>query len=1086
MKIRLLTIILLQIFIQFYIFCNQEDEYDYYNKAFKYYFETPSNIDSAFFYANKSYSYYKSGDDFEKRVKLLLLKCRIYYLRFYTDSMRIYLSEAENSSIKKGIIIPELYELKGLFNTLEQNKEEAIDNLNRAIDLYKRKSKNNSNIPRVIRYIGNVYYNSDKYQKAAEYYFVAKEMAEKTNNYNELAKTNHSLGLCYYLMGDFNNAFKYFNITVSLVDQYKLYDDYEKAVLFVGLASLYNNSAELDKAIELYQKAETLIISQFNEYHPSLIDIYILYGILLYNKQELERAGNYLTKALNLIDYHKTHKKSDIVSVYYYLGTIASNLKKYDEALNFFNKAEQYSKVKANYLSAGINEGIAMVYSDIKKYDLAEKYYLKSLNGKINKYGINSYTVALTYQRLGNFYSETDQFIKSLLYFNKAIDLLKKLSLQNQDSVNNVELAWSYYYLAKVYLKHNDALKSLKTVQKSFISLIPEFKNELVDINPVIEKANQNLLAILCFKLKADAFSLNFLKTNDIKDLQKSLLCYKNAITLLMRYRSSFFSINDQLYFTDTYQEIFNTALKICSQLKNITNDKKYDEEAFNIIENNKASILLMSIKNSEAKITAKIPDSLIVKEKQINSRIEYVKNIINEEKFNENINISKISVLKNELFNLEKQKESLIYFLEKNFKKYYQLKYYSYVNSLNYIKKRLKNDEVLLEYYIADSVLHSILITNNNQIWHTQKLSTDFYQNIKIFSDVINPIEYLKNPDKNLELYISASNVLYYYLIKPFENFLKENIIIIPDPDFGYLPFEILANISDKNYSDYKSIPYLINSYNISYSYSSNLLFENNRQKREKISILYAFGTTFLNDTTKIARNNLRGKFNGAYKPIPGVKDEIMQISKLLPSKIYLDNNATENNFKAIFNKSGIVHIATHTYIDESNPMYSKLIFYPVDSIEDGLLNAYELYNMNTKISMAVLSACKTGFGKSYKGEGIMNFARAFIYAGCPTVIMTLWLVEDNSSAVLMKYFYKFLIKGKSISESLRLAKLEFLRTADALHSHPYFWSGYVLIGIQNPLFYKPLWILYIFIPLFIIVIGILIYLYRKKKVKC
>jgi CHAT domain-containing protein len=134
---------------------------------------------------------------------------------------------------------------------------------------------------------------------------------------------------------------------------------------------------------------------------------------------------------------------------------------------------------------------------------------------------------------------------------------------------------------------------------------------------------------------------------------------------------------------------------------------------------------------------------------------------------------------------------------------------------------------------------------------------------------------------------------------------------------------------------------------------------------------------------------------------------------------------------------------------------MYSKLAFTQnVDSFEDGFLNTYEIYNMKYNARLAVLSSCKTGYGKIQKGEGVMSLARGFMYAGCPSIVMTLWEVSDRSGAKLMKDFYKSLKKGKNKTVSLREAKLEFLRKADQLKAHPFFWSTYVAIGDSSSLY--------------------------------
>ena len=120
----------------------------------------------------------------------------------------------------------------------------------------------------------------------------------------------------------------------------------------------------------------------------------------------------------------------------------------------------------------------------------------------------------------------------------------------------------------------------------------------------------------------------------------------------------------------------------------------------------------------------------------------------------------------------------------------------------------------------------------------------------------------------------------------------------------------------------------------------------------------------------------------------------------------------------------------------------------------EDGFLNIYELYNMDPKARMAVLSACNSGTGELKSGEGIMSLARAFFYAGVPNIVMTLWTVTDRQSYHLMLSFYKQLSKGRRAESALRKAKLEYLENALPGYQHPRYWSGYILIGNPENLF--------------------------------
>ncbi len=132
----------------------------------------------------------------------------------------------------------------------------------------------------------------------------------------------------------------------------------------------------------------------------------------------------------------------------------------------------------------------------------------------------------------------------------------------------------------------------------------------------------------------------------------------------------------------------------------------------------------------------------------------------------------------------------------------------------------------------------------------------------------------------------------------------------------------------------------------------------------------------------------------------------------------------------------------------------------------------------------MAVLSSCKTGVGKLMKGEGVMSLARGFMYAGCPSIVMTLWEVSDKSGARLMEGFYKSLKQGNSKAEALREAKLDFLKNADNLKANPYFWSTYVVIGDSSPLFKKSLAYLYWLTAILLIVAGGLLFYFRRQRI--
>jgi CHAT domain-containing protein len=112
-----------------------------------------------------------------------------------------------------------------------------------------------------------------------------------------------------------------------------------------------------------------------------------------------------------------------------------------------------------------------------------------------------------------------------------------------------------------------------------------------------------------------------------------------------------------------------------------------------------------------------------------------------------------------------------------------------------------------------------------------------------------------------------------------------------------------------------------------------------------------------------------------------------------------------------------------------------------------NGFLPAYEVYNLRLNADLVVLSACQTALGEDIRGEGLVGLTRAFMYAGTPRVVASLWRVPDSATAALMERFYRALLAGnRRPAEALRLAQ-ESVR-AERRWSAPYYWAGFTLVG--------------------------------------
>ena len=270
------------------------------------------------------------------------------------------------------------------------------------------------------------------------------------------------------------------------------------------------------------------------------------------------------------------------------------------------------------------------------------------------------------------------------------------------------------------------------------------------------------------------------------------------------------------------------------------------------------------------------------------------------------------------------------------------------------------------------------------------------------------------------------------------------------------YFPFEALIteHIKIESGIKYSKLPFLVKKYPVSYEQSASvmksLIAEKEARKKpasgsKRLVALVILYMKMVDDSDFHLRNKYkRLKYSGTE-----VKD-IASFFKKGNAIIYLMKDATEGNVKrkGALDNFNYIHFATHGYIDEAKPDFSSLVLTKEkNSEEDGLLQASEIFNLNLNADLVVLSACQTGLGKLVRGEGIVGLTRAFMYAGTPTVMVSLWSVSDISTATLMKEFYGKLVKENlSKTEALRNAQLTML--ADEKFAHPFYWAPFVIFG--------------------------------------
>jgi CHAT domain-containing protein len=293
------------------------------------------------------------------------------------------------------------------------------------------------------------------------------------------------------------------------------------------------------------------------------------------------------------------------------------------------------------------------------------------------------------------------------------------------------------------------------------------------------------------------------------------------------------------------------------------------------------------------------------------------------------------------------------------------------------------------------------------------------------------------------------AAAKLYDLLLKPAQAKLrgKNNIVVAPDSSLWDLPFQALVTNTNR---------YLIEDAAITYAPSLTVLREMTKRRMDQSTAqaptsLLAVGNSQLRAAENVKRtgSSLR---NHNLDPLPEAAEEVQALGRLsgaARSTFYVGNQAREDLVKREAGRASILHFTTHGTLNNASPMYSYLTLAEGGPNDDGMLEAWELMQLDLKAELAVLSACETARGRIGAGEGMIGFSWAMFTAGVPSIVVSQWKVESAGTRDLMVNFHRALISSTvtpNKTEALRQAALKLMRNPAT--SHPFYWAGFVLVG--------------------------------------
>lgn len=844
-----------------------------------------------------------------------------------------------------------------------------------------------------------------------------------------------------------------------------------------NLGILHKNLSQYDLALKYYDAAESVYLSNSFTDNSFLLRIYGNKANIYSMKGDFNKALEYSEKAIRSVPESKGPallKQNTISSLYLNAGIAYFQLNDFDQALSAFKISislkEKYNLTGKDY----VNLYLAKTYVKTKDKILADKYFIISIRQLEAENGNFSANMANIYLEYGYFLLSVNEQKKAMSVIHKGLNInLENFGEKNELTSNFYQLMGDYYRIVKDYQN------ALTFYQKALVSGSKDFNDLKIEANPSTTDISQSLWQLRVLYRKADVLAIladdEKDKKSKINYLTISLGTSELAIEMTNSIRVDYQDEETRLIFNEKQKDVFVASIESALKLYDLTGENKYLQLAYQTTQQCKANELKYEIARNKSYKNNEIPDSLRFKEKELQRDLAAYNALVKSESALLKPDSNKIAYWKDQQFNLNRLLEKTTGTIEKNYPRFTDKLKKGNIVAIGDIQANLKSDESLIEYVLSgkrengDRKLYAFVITPHNLVCHSEIIDSTLAAR---FSYLKGQLHNQITGNNRIESYNQLNQGLfdaYTVLIQPIKKyFTGKQLIIIPDDEISYLPFDaFITSWSQKTKINYAGLPYLIRDYSISYGYSTNTLW-NNQSKAEFYPKVIGFAPDY--SGTGFADGE-------KYKSLKSNSLEVEGILNNFSGTVLKAGQATIANFRSHLNSGAILHLAMHAELDSNQAGSSSLIFSPdVKKPGNYQLYNYEIGQMNINSPMVVLSACNTGNGKLYSGEGLMSLARNFVLAGVPSVVETLWPVEDVAGSKIMGDFYKYLSQGKPKNTALRLAKLDYMTNTSPSFVHPRYWAAYTLMGDVSAvklIWWKETWVI---ITLIITILTVLL----------
>ena len=823
------------------------------------------------------------------------------------------------------------------------------------------------------------------------------------------------------------------------------------------LAGIYNDVYDSDclkKRLALHEKW-----SWADKKQKLRADSLKALGLEFYERTDFQRTIEYWSRSLEM--YRKIGDQRGEGSVLYKMGVVHSRLGQRREATRYSQEALQIERAIDNRIGEAYLYTTAFFYSRIGRYDTAIELYEHSLRVVREIGDLWQERRALNFLAWNHFLLKDYETAKAKL--EKGLDIGRRTGHQRGESISLCDIGLMYRHMGHYDLAlecYNQAVEIDRDIGHRFGIL-----SDLIGLGEVYTELGHYTQALRAFREglrhALEIRSLDFIwkaqwsigsvleKLNEDDD---ALDFYQQSIRTIESIRNQLEVDAFKTYFFIENPPVYKSIIGLLTKMGRYV-------EAFEYVERSKAQTLLEVLAGRDPSLNEMIDPDLLETRKTVEKRIETLNRRLVQDS-PEIIDDKKGIGLNDSLKMVRIEHQDLLRQIELNRTAYKKSSGSSRTLTLRDIQQRVLSSEdrpILVEYLVDNDCTHVWVVGQNTLDYYTIEIKENELKDM--IHELRQPFLDLRQKKiytlTNLPYNLKLAHELYTLLFQPIETYLREcdHVIIVPDNILHTVPFGALVTEIDSTksendlfFSRYERARYLIEKYSMSYAHSGSVLDPISRKPKNENRItgqLLAFGAPGFGAS--------EGEWG--FEPLPATEYEVEGISEVLGSsvcEIHLGKSAREGLLKTKAGQFNYLHLATHSVLEDSDPLYSKIVFaLDDDPQEDGFLETYEIFDLNLNAELVVLSSCETGLGKLSRGEGLIGLTRAFMYAGAPSVLASLWSV-GNPTTKLMTSLYQNMTAGKTKAEALRQAQIKILHSRDAAmsYAHPFFWAPFVLVG--------------------------------------